>query len=129
MSISFLTKLGQVALKGVQVAIGLAPMVSPFLPPSAQPIAQTVTNDLTTIGGIIGSVEAAGQALALPGVDKLKAATPLVAQAVISSSLMVGKKIADPELFNRGAKKMADGMADILNSIHGDSLHVEDKSS
>lgn len=129
MGISFLTKLGQVALKGVQIAVGLAPIVSPFLPQSAQSAATTVISDLNVIGGIIGSVEAAGQALQLPGADKLKAATPLVAQAVISSSLLAGKKVANPELFNRGAMKIADGTADILNSIHPDSLKVEDKSS
>lgn len=126
MGASFLSKLGGVLLKGVQIAIGVATNVAPFLPPAAQAVEQHVVSELTQIGGIIGSVEAAGQALSLGGPDKLKAATPLVAQAIISSSLLVGKKIANPDLFNQGAKKVADGMADILNSIPPDSLKTVD---
>jgi len=123
-SLSFLKQLGVITLKGVQIATGLAPVVSPFLPQSTQPAATVVTNDLNVIGGIIASAEVAGQSINLSSADKLKAATPVVAQAIVSSSLLAGKKIADPELFNRGAQKVADGIADVLNAIHADSLKV-----
>jgi hypothetical protein len=128
---TFLRKLGIVLLKGVQIATGLAPLAGPLIstvsPGSAGSVA-VVTSDLNQIAAIIAQVEAMGQALSLKGTDKLKAAGPLVAQIIVSSSLLVNKKIADPNLFNSGAAKIADGMADVLNSIHADSMTTADKT-
>lgn len=129
---SFLKKFGAVILKGVQIATGLAPVFGPMvstIAPSASGVVSTATNDLTAIAGIIAQVEAMGAALALKGPDKLKAAGPLVAQIIVSSSLLANKKIEHPDLFNAGATKVADGFADILNAIHADSLTTVDKAN
>jgi hypothetical protein len=43
-------------------------------------------------------------------------AAPLIAQAILQSSLMAGHTLADPVLFKQGATKIADGLADVLNA-------------
>ena len=113
----FLTKLGQILLKGIEIYAGFAPIAQASFPGIAGPIA-TVSNDLSQIANIIVQVEAMGQALQLPGVNKLIAAVPSVEQIILQSTLLVNHKIANPELFKAGATKIADGMADVLNSLH-----------
>ena len=77
-------------------------------------------NDLTQIGSIIAQVEAMGQALSLPGTQKLTAAAPLVAQVVLNSELLIGRKITDEALFTKATQEIASGMADLLNSLKAD---------
>lgn len=125
---SFLKKFGAIALKVTQVAIGVAPVVSQIAPSTA-PAVSTATDGLSLIAQIIMQVEVAGQALALPGTDKLKAAGPLVAQAVLASSLMAGKKIADPELFRKATEGIASSVADLLNSLDEKALKAEEKKA
>lgn len=121
---TFLKKLGGAVLKGVAIVGGITPIISAANPQAGR-IVDTATGDLTQIAGVIGQIEAAGQALGLDGIHKLIAAGPLVAQAVASSSLMLGKKIDDVPLFKRGCDKMADGMADILNSFHENGVQTD----
>lgn len=116
---SFLKKLGQLILKGAEVWLGFAPLAQLALPGEAGGI-QVVSRDLKEIADIIVTVEAAGAALGLPGVDKLKMAGPLVAQAIGQSALLVGRPVALPALYAQGAQKIADGMADVINSLKGD---------
>lgn len=76
-----------------------------------------LATDLDAIAQIVIAVEVMGQVLGTAGADKLKAATPLVAQIVLQSGLMAGHKIANPVLFQQGAAEIAAGMADVLNSL------------
>lgn len=119
--ITFLKLAGQIITKGVAIFTGLKPLIAgtvATVAPFGQAVVQTIADDLERIKQAVIAAEAMGQALALPGNQKLVAVTPLVAQVILQSSALTGHQIAQPELFNAGAKKIADGMADVLNSLH-----------
>lgn len=122
----FLTKLGQILLKATEIVSGIAPYASAVFPGHDKEI-QIVSNDLAQVANVVVQVEAVGQVLQLPGASKLIAAAPGVAQVILQSSLLVGRKIADPALFKQGTTKVADGMADILNSLK-DDVESENKA-
>ncbi len=122
----FLTKLGMILLKATEIVAGFAPLASAVVPGQAGNI-QVVSADLAQIAGIITEVEAVGQALTLAGPAKLQAASPLVAQVILQSSLLANHKIANPDLFKAGAQKIADGMADVLNSL-ADNINTVSKT-
>jgi hypothetical protein len=124
----FLTKLGALLLKGVAIVSGISPLVTTQFPGSNSAV-QVISADLAQIADIIAQVEAIGQALGQKGPDKLKAAGPLVAQVVLKSALLANHKIAQPDLFAAGSTKIADGMADILNSLAADGIKTEDKKA
>jgi hypothetical protein len=118
---SFLKKLGSIILKVSEIVIGFGPAAAMLIPGTKDDkIIQTISVDLAQIAQIIAQVEVFGQALSLPGAQKLQAAAPAVAQVVLQSSIMVNHKIANPALFQTGCTKVADGMADILNSLKAD---------
>lgn len=110
---TFLKKLGQVILRGTEMFAG----VSPLIPPQYKEKTTSVVDTLGQVGHIIVSVEAFGQTLNIAGADKLKAAAPLVAQIILASDMLTGKKIDDPVKFLAGVTKITDGMADIINSL------------
>lgn len=116
---TFLKKLGGIILKVTEIALGFAPIVQQMLPGSSAAVA-TVSKDLTEIADIIVQAEAMGQALGIPGAQKLIAATPMVAQIVLQSSLLANHEIGDPDLFRKGCASIASGMADVLNSLKAD---------
>lgn len=113
---SWLKKAGSILLKATEVLTGIGPL----LPPQYQHAQQVIVSDLKSIETIIVQVEAFGQVLGIAGPDKLKAAAPLVAQMILQSSIVAGRKIDNPALFQQGASKIADGMADVLNSLKPD---------
>lgn len=123
---SFLKKFGSIILKATEIVTGIAPMISTNDKSAA--IVNTVSADLAQIAGIIGTVEGIGQALALPGAQKLTAAAPQVAQIILQSSIMAHQKIANPDLFAQGSRKIADGMADCLNSLHENGVESMNKA-
>lgn len=114
---TFLQKLGSILAKGLQIVLGVAPILQAVYPQASGAIG-TAENDLNAIAQIVVEVEAVGQTLSLPGTQKLTAAAPLVAQVIMQSSLLVGRKIANQALFNQAASEIAGGMADLLNSLH-----------
>lgn len=113
---SFLKKFGEFILRATEIVVGFAPVAAATFPGEAGAI-QVVSRDLSQIAGVITTVEAIGQTLGQPGPQKLQAAAPLVAQVILQSSILVDHSIADPGLFQKGAQKIADGMADVLNSL------------
>lgn len=124
----FLTKLGQILLKATEIVTGFGPLASALIPGTKDDkIIQVISTDLAQISQIIGQVELFGQALGIAGPDKLKAAAPAVAQIILQSSILAQHKIADPVLFQQGATKIADGMADVLNSLQ-DKIDTIDKT-
>ena len=127
MTMTFLKALGLAIIKGAQIVSGLAPMVRTALP-NQTGLIDTVSADLAEIAKVVVTVEAIGQALHQPGTAKLTAASPLVAQIVLRSSVLSGKKIANEGLFAQGAQKIADGMADVLNSLHEDGVKIENRT-
>ena len=127
---TFLSKLGkvmQIAGKVVAAYVGFAPLISAAIPGTKDDafISRTIS-PLQKIAGIIVQVEAMAQTLTtpLPGTEKLKMATPVVAQ-ILLSDLVAGRKISNPELFKQGAASVASGIADVLNSIKDDQVETE----
>lgn len=123
----FLSKLGAAALKFTQIAVGVAPVVSQAVPQSAGVVGAAVS-EIGQLADIIQLVEVAGQAAGQKGPQKLTMAAPLVAQAVLRSSALAGKKIADDALFQKACAGIAGGFADLLNSLHPDGVRAEGHS-
>jgi len=113
---TFLSKLGAAILKFTQIVAGIAPVAEAAFPGQSVQI-QTVSNDLAQIAQIVTNVEAVGQALKLPGDQKLTGASPLVAQVILQSSMLVGHSIDDETLFQKACTEIAGGVADLLNSL------------
>lgn len=115
----FLSKLASVAQKVGQVIGIFGPMIQMTVPSSGAVVGKIIdTSEKLT--AVIVSAELSGQALGLPGPDKLKLAAPNIAQVILGSAAIAGRKIANPVLFTQGATKIGDGWADILNSLHED---------
>lgn len=118
----FLTKFAQVAGRIAQ-AIGIfGPLAQTYTNDRGDRIIQTMQDSSLTFSKVILDVELSGQALQLPGPQKLIAAAPNMANAVLGSAAFVGKKIANPELFRQGATKIADGWADCTNALDADEV-------
>lgn len=113
----WLTRIGGVVLKVSEILTGVGPLLT-SVNPKAAPIVQTVVTDLQRLEAVIVQVEIFGQALGLPGAEKLKGAAPAVAQILLESAKASGHDIEDQALFLRGATKIADGLADCLNARH-----------
>lgn len=116
----FLSKLGQIIMKVTAIAAGITPLF-----PQYDKVTGKVVDTLNGIAAIVMNVEVFGQILGTVGADKLKAATPLVAQIILQSDMMTGKKINDPILFKAGAEKITAGVADVLNSIKDSEIEAE----
>lgn len=123
---SFLKKLGNVlkiAINVAGVAAGVGPILSPLLGSAAGKVNQVITtanNDLTSIGSLVVMIETALQGK--PGVEKLQALIPLVKNIVATSELVAGKKIANEAMFEKGVEGLAQGVVDVLNSLHEDAV-------
>jgi hypothetical protein len=119
----WLTLIGKIVLTGLSVVTGFGPMVGNMIPGTKDDkIIKTAEDTLTQVAQIIGMVEAIGQAATtpMPGAEKLKVATPLVAQIILSSSMLAQHKIDNEVLFRQGCASIASGMADVLNSLKGE---------
>lgn len=125
---NFLKKFGAAVLKGLAIVSGVAPLVEQSLPSSIAAKMNVGISDLTQLAGIITTVESVGQSLSLPGPQKLTAAAPLVAQAVLQSTFMLNKTIADQAGFTKACGEIAGGIADLLNSLHDNSVQVQSKT-
>lgn len=117
---TFLKKLGSIIAAVSGVFLGFAPAFEQAVPKSSNVI-DTVSKDLAQVGNVVAQIEAIGQLKGLAGPDKAKAAGPLVAQIILSSSLVAGKKIANQDLFNQACVEISGGVADVLNSLHDSS--------
>lgn len=119
---SFLKRLGQIALKVVVGIDTFAPLVKGFTSDRVDAIIDRVGDYTTQAADVIVQAEIMGQALQLGGSQKLKAAAPAMAQVILRSDAMVGKKIKDAATFERGVLKITDGWADVLNSLDDSDL-------
>ena len=118
---TFLKKVGQIIVRGAAFVSGFVPLIQ-AVKPDASGVIQTVSADLAQLAQIIVQVEAMGASLGLPGQDKLRAAAPQIAQILLQSSVLAGKPISNGPLFTQGATKIADGLADVLNSVHASAV-------
>ena len=125
----WLKKAGLIIGQVTAAVVGLGPLITAFTPTTKDDAALPVIADtLNQLAGIVTTVEAMAGALTvpLPGAEKLKMATPLVAQIILSSSLMARHKIANPIIFQQGCASIASGIADVMNSLK-DDVDVIDK--
>jgi hypothetical protein len=120
---TFLKKLGSIILQVGKIAVGYGPVISSLLPKYAGEV-QVAEDKLSELGAAVVTVEAVGQALGLSGPDKLKAAIPLVGQAISQSALVAGKKIANQTLYDQAMQGFAQATVDLLNSLHEDAAKV-----
>lgn len=107
---TFLKRVGLIVSQVARVVVGLGPL----LPSTGS---SKIDDTLENVAHIVLTVESVGQVLNTSGTDKLKAATPLVAQVILRSDMMIGKKISDDLLFKSGCELITDGMVKILNSL------------
>lgn len=118
---SWLKALGKGLLAAGKVAPVVGPIVSAVVPGAAavvnSPAVARTLDSLDEIANIIMVAEVMGQQAGSTGAQKLAAATPLVIQSVLATSVLTGKTIADPALFQLGCQKIGSGMADVLNSL------------
>lgn len=118
---TFLKRVGQLIVAGLKIVtplvFGIGPLVSAENP-NATPVVAKVEDVLTQLQSVIVTTEAIGQSLGLAGDAKLRAAAPQVAQLVLQWAHLVGHQIENGPLFTQGTTKIADGMADVLNSFH-----------
>lgn len=115
---TFLAKLGSIIKTGLSFVPAFLPLIAGLAPSRAAQV-ESVADDLTKISGIVAAIEVVGQAMTAPapGAEKLKMAAPLVAQVILQSDVLVGRKIKNPELFQQGCANIAGGMADVMNSL------------
>ena len=116
---TFLKKLGSV-IREVGKYAGLLSGTAQMMFPGKADEIEVISADLVEVANIVVIVEAIGQTADMAGEDKLRVAGPLVADAIVRSALVAGRKIDNPALFAAGSTKIADGMADILNSLKDD---------
>ena len=129
---SFLKKLGMVLAGVASTALGIGPLVTPLLGGGggkATGVVGTITNDLTLIGSVIAQVETIFAGQDGTGPQKFKAAVALVGPIVRTSQLVSGKKIADEAKFKDGINGVTQGIVDVLNSLHPDSVSTEVKNA
>lgn len=125
----WLSRIGQIINKTLQVVGVFGPVVSASIPGDRDDrIVNVISRDLAEAANVIVNAEAVGQALGLAGPQKLIAAAPGVAQVILGSALLAGRKVANPDLFKAGSTKVADGLADILNSLK-DDIDTVDKEA
>jgi len=123
MNLSWLKKVGIILAQISSEALGLYPVVAPLIAKWTEknPTAQLIVSDLTAAANEIVTIEAAMTAAFGPdqkmGSQKLKAATPFVAQIIKGAQFMVGKKIADEAKFEAAVTGITSNLADLLNSL------------
>src|SRR5262249_36219406 len=121
LTMTFLKKLGQIISTITGIFTGFAPFLEKTVPQTGQTV-QIVSKDLSAIMDEVANIEAIGNLQGLSGADKAKALGPIVANILLSSSALTGKKIANPTLFAQAAQEIGGGVADLLNSLHEDSV-------
>jgi hypothetical protein len=118
---TFLKKLGQIISTISGIFLGFAPFLTKEVPQTGQ-VVQIITKDLAAVADAVTNAEALGQMQGMSGADKAKYLAPIVAQIVLSGTIVANKKIANQPLFLQGCGNLGGAVADILNSFHEDSV-------
>ena len=123
---SFLAKLAKVLATSAATLVGIGPIITPLFGSGkgAQTVA-TGINDFSAIASIVLQIEVA--LTGKNGAEKFNAAVNLVGPIIRTSQLVSGKKIADEALLQKGIQEVTQGVVDVLNSLHEDSVKTEVK--
>jgi hypothetical protein len=107
----WLKKIGTVVLKIVGLWDAVAPLAGRLIPGAGE---------ITAIVSVLASAEqmfaAAFGADAKKGSDKLRAATPFVAQLIQASAAFQGKTLKDGKLAEQAFTQITSAFADLLNA-------------
>lgn len=112
--VSFLKKIGAAIVKAEPIAVEVGSMAASFLPGGS--LVGTIVGDISRMSNQAITVEAALQGK--PGTEKLEALIPLIGQIVMTSEGVVGKEVADNDMFKRALVGYAQATVDMLNSLH-----------
>jgi selenocysteine lyase/cysteine desulfurase len=115
---SFLKVLGTI-VKVIGIASGVVPLVAQVAGDKGQVVLGSVADKLEKALNVVVTVEqtfANVSAASGSGADKLKAATPFVAQIIQQADLLVGKHPKDEAAFTAAVTALTASLADILNS-------------
>ena len=104
---------------GVQIFMGIEPIVYNTLPAGAQGKLSQVTDDLTQIAVAVQTTQAVVAIVASGGTpEQVKAAAaPLVNTVIQKSELLLGKKVHDTVLYAKALDEITQGMVDLLESV------------
>lgn len=120
---TFLKKLGQIISTVAGVFTGFSPFLQKEVPQTGQVI-QIISKDLSAVMDQVAYIESIGQLKGLAGPEKAKLLGPIVANILLGSATLAGKKVANQPLFLQGCQEIGAGVADILNSLHEDSVQT-----
>lgn len=126
----FLKKLGQILTTGLKIvaqAQGLLPFI-PNLPGQVGAIVGEVKSELELMASSVVQVEMMGNALALPGAQKLTALEPQITQVFLNSRLMAHRKVKDEAKFKAAMRGLASNLVDALNSLDEDGIDTVNKA-
>lgn len=124
---TFLKKVGQILGAGLKILTGLGPVVSAVVPNVGDDIVK-IENTLEQAMQIVMQAEVMGEAINLPGAQKLAAATPLVKQVVLLLFKAKGLEISDEAKFTAAISGLTGSVADLLNAVHERSVTTIDAS-
>ena len=115
---SWLKKLGEVAKVGSSIIPVWGPLISAVIPGEKDDkILARVDDTWSQIAGVVVTAEQMGAAIKAPGVQKLDMAAPSVAQLILRSSALAGKKVKDAAKFEAAVKGVASNVADLLSAL------------
>lgn len=117
---AWLKKVGLILGKVTELVLGFGPIITALTPTKKDDeLMAKLADPLSQVAGIVIQIEAMANVFEtpLPGTDKLKMATPMVAQILLSSAIMADQEIANPTLFKQGCSSIASGVVDVLNSL------------
>lgn len=123
---TFLKKLGTILAKATSIWFGLSGALGAAYPNATGAIVK-IDSEISLIAQEVVRVEAIGQVLNTPGTDKYKAVAPLIAQLILQSPFMAGKKIKDEAGWLKGCSEIGGGFADCLNALE-EHVEVTDKT-
>jgi hypothetical protein len=112
---TFLKQLARVIVQGMKIVVGLQTS-GVFQRYDSEKVAHVI-GDLQAIEQIVVQTEVFGQVLNTPGADKLRAASAMAGQYLLTSSLLAGRKVENPALLEEGIAEITEGVVKVLNAL------------
>lgn len=121
--VSYLKKIGKVLVAGLELVGFISPAILPLLGSSKTGVLiGKVTNDFTAIGTTVIQIETALQGK--PGIEKLQAASALVAPIVRTSELVSGHTVKNESEFIAGCTDLTNAVVRIMNALDSNNINT-----
>jgi hypothetical protein len=117
---SWLTKIFEDIQKGVQIFMGIEPVIAPALPSGTAQKVSDVADDFTLIAQAVTNAQAVVAAVTAPGATSasiVQAAAPLVATAISKSEVLLGSKIVNQAGYSTAVNTITTGMVELLSAL------------